>query len=68
MRALLGKPAMLLPLVADGELLPSAGAASSQYRAAVLGGHAGEKAMRFGTPSVIRLKGTFRHVDCPARR
>src|SRR5713226_1962292 len=43
MRELLGKPAMPLPLVADGELLPSAGAASSQHRAAVLGGHAGEE-------------------------
>ena len=63
MRALLGKPAMPLPLVADGELLPSTGTASSQHRAAVLGGHAGEKAMRFGALSVIRWKSTFRHLD-----
>src|SRR6266404_422852 len=62
MRALLGKPAMPLPLVADGELLPSAGAASSQNRAAVLGGHAGEETVRFGAVSVIRLKSTFRHL------
>jgi hypothetical protein len=68
MRALLGKPAMPLPLVADSKLLPSASAASSQHRAAVLGGHAGEKAMRFGALSVIRLKSTFRHLDYPARR
>jgi len=67
MRALLGKPAMPLPLVADGEFFPSAGAASSQHRAPVLGGHPGEKAMRFGAVSVIRLKSTFRHLDCPAR-
>ena len=68
MRALLGKPAMPLPLVADGQLLPSACAAASQHRAAILGGHAGEKAMRFGALSVIRLKSTFRHLDYPARR
>jgi len=24
--------------------------------------------MRFGTVSVIRLKSTFRHLDCPARK
>src|SRR5437667_5375962 len=61
MRALLGKPAMPLPLVADGELLPPAGAAARQHRAAVLGGHADKKAMRFGTLPVIRLESTFRH-------
>jgi len=68
MRALLGKPAMALPLVADGELLAPTRPASSQHGAAILGGHAGEKTMRFGTVSVIRLKSTFRHLDCPARK
>ena len=68
MRALLGKPAMPLPLVADGELLPSTRAAAGEHRAAILGGHVGEKAMRFGALSVIRLKSTFRHLDYPARR
>ena len=68
MRALLGKPAMPLPLVADGELRPPAGAAASDHRAAILGRHAGEKAVRFGALSVIRLKSTFRHLDYPARR
>ena len=63
MRALLGKPAMALPLVADGELLAPTRPASSQNGAAILGGHAGEKTMRFGTVSVIRLKSTFRHLD-----
>ena len=62
MRALLGKPAMPLPLVADGELLPPARAAAGQHGTAVLGGHAGEKAVRFGALSVIRLKSTFRHL------
>ena len=66
MRALLGKPAMPLPLVADGELLPPARPAAGQHGAAVLGGHAGEKAVRFGALSVIRLKSTFRHLDYPA--
>ena len=68
MRADLGKPAMPLPLVADSELLPSTCAAASQHGAAVLGRHAGKKAMRFGALSVIRLKSTFRHLDYPARR
>jgi hypothetical protein len=68
MRALLGKPAMPLPLVADGKLLPPASAAAGQHGAAVLGGHSREKAMRFGALSVIRLKSTFRHLDYPARR
>src|SRR5437899_2521755 len=68
MRAVLGKPAMPLPLVADGELLPPPRAAAGQHGATVLGRHAGEKAVRFGALSVIRLKSTFRHLDCPARR
>src|SRR6266700_217815 len=40
---LLGKPAMPLPLVADGELFSAARPAASQHGPAVLGGHAGEK-------------------------
>ena len=68
MRALLGKPAMPLPLVADGELFSPASTPASQHGAAILGGHAGEKTVRLDTVSVVRLKGTFRHLDCPARR
>jgi len=68
MRALLGKPDMGLPLVADGELLPPTRAAASQHGAAILGGHAGEETVGLDTVSVIRLKSTFRHLDCPARR
>jgi len=68
MRALLGKPAIPLPLVADGELLPPTGPPASDHRAAILRGHAGQKAMRFGAVAVIRLKSTFRHLDFPARR
>jgi hypothetical protein len=63
MRALLGKPAIPLPLVADRELLAPTGPSASDHRAAILGRHAGEKAMRFGAVAVIRLKSTFRHLD-----
>ena len=66
MRALLGKPAMPLPLVADGELLPPTRPSATQHGAAILGGHAGEETVRFGAVSVIRLKSTFRHLDYPA--
>src|SRR5260370_26734675 len=66
MRALLGKPAIPLPLVADGELLPPTGPPASDHRAAILGGHAGEKTMRFGAVAVVRLKSPFRHLDYPA--
>src|SRR4029077_21152244 len=68
MRALLGKPAMPLPLVADGELLPPTRPRASEHSTAILGRHAGKKTMRFGAMAVIRLKSTFRHLDCPARR
>src|SRR2546423_4965835 len=67
MRALLGKPAIALPLVADSELLASTSPAASQHCAAIFGGHAGEKTVRFGAVSIIRLKSTFWHLDCPAR-
>ena len=63
MRALLGKPAIQLPLVADRELLASTSPSASDHRAAILGGHAGEKTMRFGAVAVVRLKSTFRHLD-----
>jgi hypothetical protein len=68
MRAVLGKPAMPLPISADGELFSPARTAASQHSAAVLGGHTGEKTVRLHTFAVIRLKSTFRHLDCPARR
>jgi len=62
MRALFGKPAMPLPLVADGEFFSTASTPAGQHGAAILGGHTGEEAMRFGTVSVIGLKSTFRHL------
>ena len=62
MRALLGKPAMPLPLRADGEFFPPARAAAGQHSAAVLGGHTREEAVRFRASSVIRLKSAFRHL------
>ena len=68
MRAVFGKPAMPLPLVADGKLFAATGTPARDHGPAVLGGHAGEKAMRFRALPVIRLKSTFRHLDYPARR
>jgi len=62
MRALLGKPAMPLPLRADAELLPAARAPAGDNSAAVLGRHTDEETMRFGAFPVIRLKSTFRHL------
>src|SRR5580704_6230091 len=54
---------MPLPLRADGEFLPPARTAASQYGAAILGRHTGEEAVRFGASPVVRLKSTFRHLS-----
>ena len=41
--------------------LSSFGSASFEHQAPVLGGHARAEAVRFGSATVVRLKGTFRH-------
>jgi hypothetical protein len=51
----------ILPLGTDGQFLAAPGPAARQHRTAILGLHAGEKAMPFGTVTIIRLKGAFRH-------
>lgn len=51
----------ILPLGTDGQLLAASCPAARQHRTAILGLHTGEEAMRFGTVTIIRLKGAFRH-------
>ena len=51
-----------LPLGADGKFLSAARPAAREHRTPVLGLHAGQKAVRFGTMAIIRLKSTFRHL------
>ena len=51
-----------LPLGTDGQFFAASGPAARQHRAAILGFHTGEKAMRLGTMTIIRLKSTFRHL------
>jgi hypothetical protein len=53
----------ILPLGTDGQLLTASGPAAREYRASILGLHTGEEAMRFGTVTIIRLKGAFRHFS-----
>ena len=53
----------ILPLGTDGQLLTAPGPAAREYRATVLGLHTGKEAMRFGTVTIIRLKGAFRHFS-----
>ena len=53
----------ILPLGTDGQFLTAPGPAARQHRTAILGLHTGEEAMRFGTVTIIRLKGTFRHFS-----
>jgi hypothetical protein len=53
----------ILPLGTDGEFLAASGPAASQHRAAVLGLHTAAESMRFGTVTIIRLKGAFRHFS-----
>jgi hypothetical protein len=52
-----------LPLGADGEFLPPAGAAAGKHCAAILGFHPAQKPVRFRAVPVIRLKGTFGHFN-----
>jgi hypothetical protein len=52
----------ILPFGAYGQLLAAPGPAARQDRATVLGLHAGEEAVSFGTVTIIRLKSTFRHL------
>ena len=51
----------ILPLGTDGQLLAASGPTAREHRAAILGLHTGEEAMRFGTVTIVRLKGAFRH-------
>jgi hypothetical protein len=51
-----------LPLGADGELVPPAGATPREHSPSVLGFHAGAESVRLCAPAVVRLKGTFRHL------
>ena len=53
----------ILPLGTDGQFLTAPGPAAGQHRTAILGLHTGEEAMRFGTVTIIRLKGAFRHFS-----
>jgi hypothetical protein len=53
----------ILPLGADGQFLAASGPAARQHRTAILGLHTGKEAMRLGTVTIIRLKGTFRHFS-----
>ena len=52
----------ILPLGTDGQLLAASGPTAREHRAAILGLHTGEEAMRFGAVAIIRLKSTFRHL------
>ena len=52
----------ILPLGAYGQLFAASGPAARQNCAAILGLHAGEEAVSFGTVTIIRLKGAFRHL------
>jgi hypothetical protein len=60
-RTLFGKPAIQLPLRADGKSLAALSAPAGQYGPSVLGGHTGPEAMGFRASTIIRLIGTFRH-------
>ena len=53
----------ILPLGTDGQFLTAPGPAAGQHGTAILGLHTGEEAMRFGTVTIIRLKGAFRHFS-----
>ena len=53
----------VLPLGTDGEFLAAPGPAARQHRTTILGLHTAAKSMRFGTVTIIRLKGTFRHFS-----
>src|SRR6202043_3433502 len=50
-----------LPLGTDREFVAASRAAPRQHCPPVLGLHARAETMRFGAPSIVRLKGTFRH-------
>ena len=52
-----------LPLGADSKLLAAPRPAARKHRSAILGLHAGAEAVGFGTVTVIRLKGAFRHFS-----
>jgi hypothetical protein len=53
----------ILPLGTDGQLLAAPGPPAREYRAAIFSLHTGEEAVRFGTMTIIRLKGAFRHFS-----
>jgi len=53
----------ILPLGTNGQLLATPGPAAGKHRAAILGLHASEEAMRLGAVAIIRLKSTFRHLS-----
>jgi len=52
-----------LPLGTDSEFLPSASSAAGKDGTAILGFHAGAEAMGLRAVTIIRLKGTFRHLS-----
>jgi hypothetical protein len=50
-------------VVRRSEPLSSLGATSLQHQPSILAGHPRPEAMRFGTPTIVRLKSAFRHSD-----